>query len=165
MTKQEIRIRIDELQKLITNTNQYSEIIQEVHHKITEYKNNLKTALDDTDMNFIDEVLESHRVICDIKQMPYDHAFGAEPSLYYGAAVAAESGELLNKLIKTIRHHGMDREKLKEAVESEIADVMIYSVILALTTRIDLIETVKKKTKIVIERAMSGYYGGSIKKD
>lgn len=108
-----------------------------------------------------DSVMESHSILCEIKGMGVNDAFGNDPAIFYGLALAGECGELANNLIKAMRVGGTKEAKY-QAICSEIADVYIYTILLAQTNEIDLEQTVRDKVKIIIERARSGYYGGRI---
>jgi NTP pyrophosphatase (non-canonical NTP hydrolase) len=108
-------------------------------------------------------VLESHRELCAVKKMGEKAAFGHDPAVFYGLALAGEAGELANKLIRAIRSGGPgELERKKEAIRSEIADVLIYGILLAYTNDIDPLEEVVAKTQIVVQRAIDGYYGGAL---
>jgi len=108
-----------------------------------------------------DSVMESHSILCDIKGMGVNDAFGNDPAIFYGLALAGECGELANNLIKAMRAGG-SREDKHRAICSEIADVYIYTILLAQTNDIDLESMVREKVRIIIDRARSGYYGGKI---
>jgi NTP pyrophosphatase (non-canonical NTP hydrolase) len=110
----------------------------------------------------MDLILKSHKVICKVKNMGEKEAFGNDPAIYYSLALSGEIGELANELTKTTRANGSADDKRK-ALEKELADIVIYSFILAYKTDINLYELVKKKTDIVSQRALDGYYGGPIR--
>jgi len=106
-------------------------------------------------------VLTSHDVICEVKKMGPKEAYGQDPIMYYSLAINGEAGEMANKIVKGHRN-GYDEQKARQAVISELPDIIIYSIILAFVTDINLLELVRKKVKIVIDRARSGYYGHEI---
>lgn len=109
----------------------------------------------------VDSVLTSHQSLCKIKEMGEKDAFGHDPAIFYSLALSGEVGELSNKLVKVIRKWGSFEEK-KEAIESEIADVFIYAILLAFTSDIDPHLAVSQKCYIVEQRAREGYYGGAL---
>lgn len=156
-TKNQIRSRIDELTKLkefFLNTGDLSILNSRIEH----LEGQLKLANED----MATSVSESHKVLCTVKNMDENAAFGHDPAVFYSSALSGECGELLNNLIKVIRSGG-SKEQKKEAIASELADVFIYAILLAKTNGIDCEQIVADKTKIVIERSLSGYYGGPLK--
>jgi|WetSurMetagenome_2_1015567.scaffolds.fasta_scaffold18500_3 NTP pyrophosphatase (non-canonical NTP hydrolase) len=163
-TKSEIEARIDELSK-IKEEFWSSEWASHVEETIERRLNELRSMRDNADEDIFQSVLKSHIELCKIKQMGLKDAYGqSDPVLYYAAGVAGESGEILNGLVKAARN-GSDPEAAKRAVMSELPDVFIYGVILAFILDLDLSKLVAEKATIVIQRALSGYYGGPIKKE
>jgi NTP pyrophosphatase (non-canonical NTP hydrolase) len=114
-----------------------------------------------TEEDFFANVLESHKVLCEIKQMDEKAAYGQNPALFYGTAVSAEAGEMCNKVIKALRN-GDDPEAAKRAVISELPDVFIYGIVLAHVLDIDIRKLVTEKVGVVTQRARDGYYGGPL---
>lgn len=156
-TKSEIRARIDELDKLrlLVNGN------NELHKNILDRQSELMKELQGAEEDLFESVLQSHKTICAIKKMDEDEAYGQDPATYYTLAVCGEAGEMANKIVKAFRR-GNAEEVCKQAVISELPDVIIYSAVLAHCLNIDLTRLVNEKVKVVIERAESGYYGGPI---
>ena len=107
-------------------------------------------------------VLESHQVLCKVKDMDEKAAFGQDPAIFYGLAMSGECGELANNLIKAIRSGGSALQKQK-AILDELPDVLIYAILLAYTNNIDHVKAVAEKAVIVAQRARDGYYGGILK--
>ena len=103
----------------------------------------------------------AHKKLCKSKNMHEKAAFGHEPALFYGLALSGECGELANNLTKAART-GNSKKKFRDAVLGEIADVFIYTILLAYMVGVDPHEIVEEKNKIVIQRAKNGYYGGPI---
>lgn len=131
----------------------------EIYQKISAIKQEQEDKANSSSPDIFDSVLTAHKILCDVKQMDEMAAFGHNPAVFYGLALSGECGELANKLIKVIRIHG-SKEQEKEAVESELQDVIFYAVLLAYTLQIDLPKLVNEKAKIVAQRARDGYYGG-----
>lgn len=163
-TKIEIDARIDELDALVKILNEERErdhsfvINLYINRRKNELSEQLKIATDD---DLFTSVLRSHKILCEVKQMDEKAAYGQDPALYYGAGVAGEAGELLNKVVKALRN-GNDPEATKKAVISELPDVFIYGVLLAFCLDLDLTKLVSEKAEVVIQRAFDGYYGGPI---
>jgi len=166
-TKSEIRARINELEtiavplsRLLGDNTAVNALITTIDARITKLKKDESEAQEDLFLS----VMKSHEVICAVKQMDEKAAYGQDPYLYYGAGIAAEAGELLNKIIKTIRklpaitpdeYH----DEMKRAVISELPDVIVYSAVLAQVSDVDITKEVNDKVKVVIQRALSGHYG------
>lgn len=106
-----------------------------------------------------DVILSSHDAVCESKEMSEKEAFGHHPAVYYSLAMCGECGELANNIVKAMRDGPDKMEKMKEAISSELQDVIIYAYILAETNGIVIDEIVKSKVDIVIQRAKDGYYG------
>lgn len=151
--KKEIRLIIDELLKLggdcVTSAT--------VTDKIKVLKKELETAPED----FIENILESHKTLCRVKNMGLKDAYGQDPIMYYALAMSGEVGEMANKIVKNLRN-GRDFSSLQTAVQSELPDAFIYGIILAFVTNIDITKDINDKIKIVIQRALEGYYGGPL---
>ncbi len=160
-TKLEVKACLDEarhIQNKILEMSGLSDIKNFIDDRIVEIEKNLENATDD----IFTSIVESHKVLCNIKQMGEKEAYGQNPAFYYAAAVSAESGECLNKMVKSLRDGGDANMKLLEAVKSELPDVIIYAFVLAYVLDIDLTKLVSEKANIVIKRAKSGYYGGPL---
>ena len=110
----------------------------------------------------VEHVLEAHRSLCEYKNMEEKEAFGHDPAIFYSLALTGECGELQNALIHVIRRGGTKEEK-QAAIKSEIADILIYAILLAYTNDIDPTQAVKDKSEIVVQRALNGYYGGPLR--
>jgi NTP pyrophosphatase (non-canonical NTP hydrolase) len=152
-TKSEIRARIQELEHAKTLRDDCDAF----NARISELKQELTKAEED----LFASVLQSHRVLCAVKQMDEKAAYGQDPAVYYTMAVSGESGEMANKIVKALRN-GDDPDACRNAVISELPDVIIYSAVLAHVLDIDLTKLVNDKVKVVITRAESGYYGGAL---
>lgn len=122
----------------------------------------LRKELRSANEDIISAAVSSHHVMCSVKNMGPGEAFGTDPFVYYGLGLVGEAGELTGSLLRVIRSHGTQEEK-KSAVESELADCIIYAVVLAYATGIDLVKQVNDKAKIVEARAKAGYYGPAIR--
>lgn len=109
--------------------------------------------------NIKDVILSSHEAVCASKEMGENEAFGHHPAVYYSLAMCGECGELANNVVKAMRDGPEKMEKMKEAISSELQDVIIYAYILAETNGINIDEIVKEKVDVVISRAKNGYYG------
>jgi NTP pyrophosphatase (non-canonical NTP hydrolase) len=160
-TKSEIRARIDEINSLLKDSKSiYS------HHLdsfLVDRALKLQSELESADEDLFTSILESHKAICEAKNMGAKEAYGQDPASYYTMAICGESGELANAMTKAKRN-GFSLEKILEAVKSELPDVVIYSFVLAHVLDINLNELVREKVEIVIQRAKDGYYGGKIEK-
>jgi NTP pyrophosphatase (non-canonical NTP hydrolase) len=171
-TKSEIRARINELKDLRASLVAKSSIdladirisiveaaevlAEEVDRRIQSLRECLETAEED----LFRSIVKSHEVLCDIKNMDQKAAFGQDPAMYYTMGICGEAGEMANKIVKALRN-GDSPEKSREAVISELPDVIVYSAILAFVLNIDLTKLVNEKAQIVIDRAKAGYYGGA----
>jgi NTP pyrophosphatase (non-canonical NTP hydrolase) len=161
-TKSEIDARIDELDRLRQDAKGACfNFYDAVDHRIDALREERVDALND----IFSAIVESHKTLCQIKQMGEKEAYGQDPAFYYAAAVSAESGECLNKMVKALRNGGDASHALRAAVLSELPDVLIYAFVLAYVLDIDLTDLVTKKAYIVVERAKSGYYGGPLVRD
>lgn len=152
-TKKEIRGIIDELKSLECDIcpDLYND---SVVPRIKVLQEEMESAPED----FIEHVMKSHIELCKIKNMGTKEAYGQNPILYYAAGVSAESGELLNKLIRSLRN-GYDEKDAVEAVRSELPDVYIYGAVLAYVCGLDIMNEVREKVDIVVQRVHDGYYG------
>lgn len=153
--KGEIRARIEELDSIRDPGSRLSEYISSRKASLME---EMRTANDD----MMSAVISSHHVMCAVKGMDPGEAFGNDPFVYYGLGLVGEAGELTGALLRVIRSGGSHEEK-REAVEEELADCFIYSVILAYSTGIDLVRVVNEKARKVEARARAGYYGGPLR--
>ncbi len=159
-TKSEIRARIDELEKLrsswiggqLDSTMQRSMQLrlQDLHAQLEAAEEDLSSS-----------IIRSHKAICKVKQMDEKAAYGNDPAIYYTLGICGEAGEMANAIVKASRN-GADREKVLEAVKSELPDVVIYSYVLAYVLDIDLSKLVNDKIEVVIQRANAGYYGAPL---
>lgn len=164
-TKSEIRARIDELEGMrsllreLTGKNK-ERMMTIISARVAK----LKRAETQAQEDLFRSVIRSHEVLCAVKQMDEKAAYGQNPAIYYALGVCGESGELANKIVKSLRN-GMDVKKVKRAIESELPDVIVYSAVLAHVMDIDLTKLVNDKVRIVINRALNGYYGGPLPKN
>ena len=150
-TSNVIRARIEELKGCATT--KYTK------KRISYLEKELLLSVEDV----TDSILESHDAVCEAKQMDSKEAYGHDPAMYYTLGISGEVGEMSNKIVKALRN-GSDDGKVKKAVESELPDIIIYSHILAHVLDINLTKLVSDKTKIVVNRSKSGYYGLPLKK-
>ena len=157
-TKSEIRARIDELNSL--KIKFHGDDLLWVETRIKGLESQLEVADEDISVS----IIESHRALCAVKNMGEKEAYGHDPALYYSLGICGEGGELANNIVKAMRFGPGAREKFIPAIESELPDVVIYSYILAYTHDINLTKLVSEKAKVVVERALNGYYGGPINK-
>jgi len=173
-TKSEIRARIDELKNLRSSLVAKSDVdiselqisiieasevlAEEVDRRIQTLREKLETAEED----LFRSIVKSHEVLCEVKNMDQKAAFGQDPAMYYAMGICGEAGEMANKIVKALRN-GDSPEKSREAVISELPDVIVYSAILAFVLDIDLTKLVNEKAQVVIERAKAGYYGHAFK--
>jgi NTP pyrophosphatase (non-canonical NTP hydrolase) len=156
-TKSEIRARIDELQKFkeefwssrtaIVAEDTLDKRLQQLHRDLASAEEDLSSS-----------IIRSHKAICKVKQMDEKAAYGNDPAMYYTLGICGEAGEMANAIVKAQRN-GADKEKVLEAVKSELPDVVIYSYVLAYVLDIDLSKLVNEKIEVVIDRANKGYYG------
>lgn len=169
-TKSEIRARIEELKdlraalvakadvdvaELQLSIVEAAEVLAEsVDQRIQALREKLESAEED----LFRSVVRSHEVLCAVKNMDLKAAYGQDPAMYYTMGICGEAGEMANKIVKALRN-GSSPEKAREAVISELPDVIIYSAVLAFVLDIDLTKLVNEKVQIVTERAESGYYG------
>ncbi len=130
------------------------EVVDLRHRELSE----LETVASD---DLFKSVVRSHEVLCKVKQMDQKAAYGQDPAMYYTLAICGEAGEMANKIVKALRN-GDDPNAVRNAVISELPDVIIYSGVLASVLDIDLTKEVNDKVGIVIQRAESGYYGGAL---
>ncbi len=160
-TKSELRARLDELYRIqeeFQSTLLISRLETTVALRIKELKEQLEQAQEDLSSS----IIRSHKAICKVKQMDEKAAYGNDPAMYYTLGICGESGEMANAIVKAQRN-GVDREKVLEAVKSELPDVVIYAYVLAYVLDIDLSKLVNEKVDIVIDRANQGYYGKPLK--
>jgi len=137
-TKNEIRVRIDEVNKLSTKLSQINSDV--VIDRLKELEAQLGAA--DEDMTIA--VIESHKALCKVKNMGEKEAYGHDPALYYTLGICAESGELANNITRALRFGPGAHEKFVKAIESELPDVIIYSYVLAYTHDINLTKLVNE---------------------
>jgi NTP pyrophosphatase (non-canonical NTP hydrolase)/very-short-patch-repair endonuclease len=156
-TKTELASRLDEVNNLLDMEGHTVQVKAFLENR----KNSLIKEFKHSYEDIITAAINSHHVICQVKNMKPDEAYGNDPFTYYALGLVGEAGELAGALIRAIRN-GNTIEAKKAAVESEIADCLIYAIILAYTTGIDLVKVVNEKTKIVETRALAGYYGGPL---
>ena len=160
-TKSEIRARIDEIQKIREEFwSRYS--ADRVEETIEKRLHQLQGALEAAEEDLSSSILRSHKAICKVKQMDEKAAYGNDPAIYYTLGICGEAGEMANAIVKAQRN-GADKQKVLEAVLSELPDVIIYSYVLAYVLDIDLSKLVNEKVEIVIDRAIKGYYGEPLK--
>jgi len=105
----------------------------------------------------IESVIASQYEMCRILNIGFAESFGNQPSFYFGLGLAGECGELAQNILRCERR-GVSKSELKAQIENELDDVVVYSVLLALSHEIDLNRIVEQKCKIIIERAKNGYY-------
>jgi NTP pyrophosphatase (non-canonical NTP hydrolase) len=156
-TKSEIRARIDELERVrerMDSTLLMSGLESGLRRRLEELRMSLQEAEEDLSSN----IIKSHKAICQVKQMDEKAAYGNDPAVYYTLGVCGEAGEMANAIVKAQRN-GSDRQKVLEAVKSELPDVIIYSFVLAHVLDIDLAKLVNDKVGVVVQRAHDGYYG------
>lgn len=159
-TKAEILARISELQK-VSEEFWSSLTAPSVEQTIERRLEELRGLLDGAEDDIFKSVIRSHEAICEVKKMHPKAAYGQDPALYYSLAVCGEAGEMGNKIVKALRN-GNDPEATRRAVISELPDVVIYGAVLAHVLDIDLAKLVNEKVGVVIERALSGHYGGPL---
>ena len=162
-TKSELRARLNEIDKVLDLVCPLLEVGLRIEAKkaAETRRQELMVQLEAAEEDLFRSVLDSHKVLCAIKEMDEDAAYGQDPVMYYTLGVCGEAGEMANKIVKALRN-GDDPDAARKAVISELPDVIIYSAVLAHVTRIDLTKLVNDKVKVVIERAESGYYGGPL---
>jgi NTP pyrophosphatase (non-canonical NTP hydrolase) len=155
-TKAELRAKLDEISEIMQIS-----LPEETEAALIKRRDALIHELRHSYEDIVTAAINAHHVICRVKNMDPDAAYGNDPFIYYALGLVGESGELAGALLRAIRN-GDTVEAKKAAIESEIADSLIYAVILAYTTDIDLIRVVSEKAKIVETRALAGYYGGPL---
>ena len=172
-TKTEVDARIDELRRMIENVEEFDKAIK-VHgfgffNGLRQIKINMENRIKQLEKerghvtdDIFSAIVDSHKVLCKIKQMGEKEAYGQDPAFYYGSAVAGEAGEMLNKMVKAFRNGGDASEGLRAAVLSELPDIVIYSFVLAYVLDMNLTQLVSEKAHVVMERAQDGYYGGPL---
>lgn len=165
-TKTEIDARIDELQSVIRAIVTSEDLTEPTADLVTSIVcdkiSELQAEKDQAPTDIFSAIIESHKVLCSVKKMGEKEAYGQNPAFYYSAAIGGEAGELINKAIRALRYGGDATEKLRQAVLSELPDVVIYSFILAYVLDIDLTRLVTEKANVVVKRAKEGYYGGPL---
>ena len=155
-TKSEIRARIDELESFRKGHSVM--MAGWPGERLDERLKDLYAQLGVAQEDLSSSIIRSHKAICKVKQMDEKAAYGNDPAIYYTLGICGEAGEMANAIVKASRN-GADREKILEAVKSELPDVIIYSYVLAYVLDIDLSKLVNEKIEIVIKRANDGYYG------
>jgi NTP pyrophosphatase (non-canonical NTP hydrolase) len=156
--KNELLAKIEELDFISSLAGVSPAVLEQVAQRKLRHIAEMKSAYED----IMSAAISSHHVMCEVKKMKPNEAFGNNPFVYYGLGLAGEAGELTGALLRAMRNGG-SFEDMKTAAESELADCLIYAVILAYSTGIDLIKLVNEKARVVELRAKSGYYGGSVK--
>lgn len=139
---------IDEAIKAL-NRAKNSSIDEEIN-----FLENLKESMP---YGIIEAVVDSQYKMCDTMGIKFAESFENKPCFYFGFGLVGEVGELSQNILRTERRGG-SKEDMKASVSSELDDVIIYSVLLALSYDIDLTKIVNDKCKIIIERAKAGYY-------
>lgn len=74
--------------------------------------------------------------------------FGKNHYSYWGNALAGETGELCN-IIKKIERDNIDPDKFQNEIKEELADVFIYTALIARVFHIDLEQSILEKLKII----------------
>jgi NTP pyrophosphatase (non-canonical NTP hydrolase) len=128
---------------------------------LSELLGELQRRVAESPPSMMESVIRSHVAICKAKGMGEKDAYGQDPALYYSAAISAEAGEQLNKIVRGLRN-GNNPETSKKAVVSELPDVFIYGFVLAHVLDLDITKLVADKVEVVIQRAIDGYYGGEL---
>jgi NTP pyrophosphatase (non-canonical NTP hydrolase) len=155
-TRSEILAKIEEIDNILSYV-----ISDDMREMLVARRDILTQDLLSAYEDVITAAISSHHVMCEVKNMRPDEAFGNDPFIYYGLGLAGEVGELTGALLRAMRNGG-SYEDMKMAAESELADCMIYAIILAYSTGIDLTRLVNEKARIVELRARSGYYGSRL---
>lgn len=158
-TKAELRARIEELERFYRRSSSTRSQAAYVSRRLKE----LQALAEGAPEDMAASVVRSHIAVCKAKRMSRKAAYGQDPAVYYGLAIAGESGEMGNKIVKALRN-GNDPRACKKAVVSELPDVFIYGFVLANVLGIDIVDLVNKKVDVVIKRAETGYYGGPLPK-
>lgn len=157
-TRNEILAKVEEIDSILSSVMS-SDLREMLGARRSALIQELSSAYEDV----ISAAISSHHVMCEMKNMRPDEAFGNDPFIYYGLGLAGEVGELTGALLRAMRNGG-SYEDMKIAAESELADCMIYAIILAYSTGINLTRLVNEKARIVELRARSGYYGSRLGK-
>lgn len=157
-TRNEILAKVEEIDSILSFV-----ISSDLREMLGARRSALIQELSSAYEDVISSAISSHHVMCEVKNMKPDEAFGNDPFIYYGLGLAGEVGELTGALLRAMRNGG-SYEDMKMAAESELADCMIYAIILAYSTGIDLTRLVNEKARIVELRARSGYYGSRLGK-
>jgi NTP pyrophosphatase (non-canonical NTP hydrolase) len=162
-TKSEIQARIDELdrvRKAFWSSMTEATLEKDVERRLDELHALLERAEEDLSSN----IIRSHKALCEAKKMGEKEAYGNDPAIYYTLGVCGEAGEMANKIVKAQRNRN-NRDKVLEAIRSELPDVIIYSYVLAHVLDMDLSKLVNEKVGVVVQRALDGYYGGPLDED
>lgn len=159
-TKSEIRARLDELQR-IREAFHSSKLTEHLEEDVDRRMKELYAALDSADEDLSASIIRSHKALCEVKKMDEKAAYGNDPAVYYTLGVCGEAGEMANAIVKSLRN-GFNRQRIVDAVKSELPDVIIYSYVLAYVLDINLSALVNEKVEIVVQRAYDGYYGGEL---
>lgn len=164
-TKSEVRARIDELERIRSSLSPWLDgpALVEADRAFEARNRELRAEEEAAEEDLFRSVIDSHKVLCAIKEMDEDAAYGQDPAMYYTMGVCGEAGEMANKIVKALRN-GNDPDAARRAVVSELPDVIIYSAVLAHVLEIDLTKLVNDKVQVVIRRAEDGYYGGPLGK-
>jgi len=157
-TRNEILAKVEEIDSILSSV-----MSSDLREMLGARRSALIQELSSANEDVISAAISSHHVMCEMKNMRPDEAFGNDPFIYYGLGLAGEVGELTGALLRAMRNGG-SYEDMKMAAESELADCMIYAIILAYSTGIDLTRLVNEKARIVELRARSGYYGSRLEK-
>lgn len=162
-TKSEIRARLEELNGLRKELDPWLDgvALVEADRMFEARIRNLESAEESAEEDLFRSVVDSHKVLCEVKKMDEKAAYGQNPAVYYGLGICGEAGEMGNKIVKALRN-GDDPDAAKKAVEKELPDVIIYSAVLAHVMDVDLTRLVNEKVQVVIQRALDGYYGGPL---
>lgn len=158
-TRQEVRARIAELERFYTLA--FNDSPRGQGEYLAERVKELQVEAEAAPEDNLRSVVRSHVAICKAKGMGEKEAYGQDPALYYSAAISAEAGEQLNKIVRGLRN-GNNPEVSKKAVISELPDVFIYGYVLAYVLDLDITKLVNEKVDVVIQRAIDGYYGGRL---
>jgi NTP pyrophosphatase (non-canonical NTP hydrolase) len=163
-TKSEIRARLDELKIFRQSIGPWLDgpALYEIDKILEERMMELKHKSYSAEEDLFRSVVKSHYALCSVKNMDLKAAYGQDPAMYYTMGICGEAGEMANKIVKALRN-GDSPEKTREAVISELPDIIIYSAVLAFVLDIDLAHIVNEKAQIVTDRAESGYYGHAFK--
>lgn len=160
-TKSELRARLNELDSLIEIIESCMVMNMTARRAVADRRREIEEKLNEASEDLFKSVLQSHKVLCAIKEMDEDTAYGQDPAIYYTLGVCGEAGEMANKIVKALRN-GNDPDAARRAVISELPDVIIYSAVLAHVLDIDLTKLVNDKVSVIMDRAKTGYYGGPL---